>query len=194
MPYRDHHVADGHVLGGEPVGRVLQRVREPEQFLDGRREQRRVCAQPGHLRRVGQQRQGAGGDQVNGGVEARHDQLEGRRKQLGAGQPAPGALVGGEDEGRQQVAAGLGAPGGDQPGQVGGQLPRHPLRLLGPAGAAVGEHAGQDPLAVRHRDAEQFAEHRDRPPPGQRRTSFASRGSARADRTSSYRVTTHIRP
>ena len=30
---RDHHVADGHVLRGEPVGRVVQGVREPEQLL-----------------------------------------------------------------------------------------------------------------------------------------------------------------
>ena len=88
---RDHHAADGHVLGGEPVVRVVHRVGEPEQLLDSRREQRRVLPQPGHLPGVGQQRQGAGGDQVDGGVEARHDQQEDSGKELVAGQPVRGA-------------------------------------------------------------------------------------------------------
>jgi hypothetical protein len=69
-------------LGGIPVGGT-GRDENPEQFLDGRREQRRVLPQPGHLLGLRQQRQGAGGDQVDGGVEARHDQMVGSGEQLG---------------------------------------------------------------------------------------------------------------
>jgi predicted RNA polymerase sigma factor len=166
---RDRHAADGHVLRGEPVGRVVHGVREPEQLLDGRREQRRVRAQPGQLFRVGQQCQGAVADQVDRGAEAAHDDLEGQGTRLGAGQAVPGAVladvVAGKGERREQVILGMGALGGDQLREVGGQLPRHAAGFPGPV--IVG-HRGRDPAAVRLRDAEQLAEHRARKRPGVR--------------------------
>ncbi|HEX6521193.1 MAG TPA: hypothetical protein VF070_14480 [Streptosporangiaceae bacterium] len=74
-------------LGGIPVGGT-GRGENPL----ARREQRRVLPQPDLLLGVHQQRQGAGGDQVDGGVETRHDQQEGRGKELVAGQPVGGAV------------------------------------------------------------------------------------------------------
>ena len=85
---RDHHAADGYVLGGESIVRVVHRVGEPEQLVDWHRDQRRVLAQPRLLLRVPQQRHGAGGDQVHGGVEARHDRQVDRGKELVAGSPS----------------------------------------------------------------------------------------------------------
>ena len=94
-----------------------------------------VRTQPGQLRRVGQQRQGAGGDQVDGGVEARHDQQEGSGDELGERQPVRRPGRGGsrfaDDQRRQQVVGGLGPPGRDQPGEVSGQLLLHRRHLAG---------------------------------------------------------------
>ena len=51
---------------------------------------------------------------------------------------------------------GIGALGGDQLREVGGQLPRH---AVGFPGLVVVGHGSRDPAAVRLRDAEQLAQH-----------------------------------
>jgi hypothetical protein len=90
------------------------------------------------------------------------------------GQPA--SVVAGEGERRDQVVAGLGAPGGDQPGEVGSQLQLHALVLRA---IVVGGHGHRDPRAVRGRDGKQLAEHRDRQGAGVRAEQVGDAASRR---------------
>jgi hypothetical protein len=71
--------------------------------------------------------------------------------------PVRGAAV--ANERRHQIIAGLGSPGGDQLGEVRGQLALQALVLRA---IVVGGDSDGDPRTVRLRDVEQLAEHRDR--------------------------------
>ena len=87
----DARPADLDGLGGEPVGRVVDRVHVPEQFLHRAAKQRRVGLQPGELARVEQQREHAAGDQVDRGLMSGHQQQEHHGHQLIL--PEPVSLV-----------------------------------------------------------------------------------------------------
>ena len=157
----DGRPADLDRLGGEPVGRVVDRVHVPEQFLHRAGEQRRVGLQPGELARIEQQCERAAGDQVDRGLMSGHQQQEHHGDQLVLPEPVP--LVPGRDQRGKQVVGGLLPLGRQQRHEVTDH--RGGVRLEHLGRGRVRDDGGRpvpEVVPVLDRDAEELADHRDR--------------------------------
>ena len=183
---RYHRAAEVHVLGRGPRGR-LDRAVVAEQFLDRRGDQGRLLCEPLPVLRLAEQGDGAVPDQVDGRLEAGHEQEQRCADELGGAEPL--AVFLDRDQGGQQALVGIGAAPGHQVPQVGGQgqLRRARLALGGQGGLRFegggdGVAPGPEAGLVLSRDAEQVADHRDGQREGQPVDEVeASRGAGRGE-------------
>jgi hypothetical protein len=171
LPLRDGRPVELDVLGGHPAGRLDGAV-EAQELLHRPGSQLRLVAEALPLPRRVDERPGAVADEVDGGLEPRHEQQHAGADQFVEAQPVP-FLFGG-DQRREEGVVGPVPPVADQRIEVGTQLDLGPHALL--VGAVdLGLQGGGDHLApgpeavpVGVRDPEELDDDPDRQRVGQR--------------------------